>query len=370
MNLAIIINNLAGNGAENVCVTLANKFYLLGLSISIITLNLINSNAKNRLNCNVRIFNLNCSPKASLIKMIKCLKTIKPDVVISFFPEITLSILFSKFINYNKFIFVSRCINTLSIKNKVLLENEKNPILYIKKKILFKSIELFFKYSDLIISQCNGMKKDLIGNFGIIPDKCVTIYNPIREGFIFNLDNSKIKDNYILCVGKLLPQKAFDVAIKCFAKISCNYPNLVLIIAGKGQLEEKLKRLTIDLDIENKVIFTGYTDNIKSLYEKAKFTLLTSIYEGFPNNLLESIALGTPIVAFDCPSGPSEIVVEGVNGFLVKNQDEQALINAMDKALNFNWNVESIHKTSLKYSIDNIIPQYITLLNRIIYEAN
>ena len=364
MKVSLLINSLRGNGSENVCITIANQLYKFGFNVEIITFSSFYSSTNKRLNKNIKQVNLKCDFKSSLLKLPKYINKSRPNILISFEPENNLPILITKYLIHN-FVYISRCVNTLSVKNKILLNNEKDFFLYLKKKIVFKSIELLYKYSDVIIAQCNGMKNDLIKNFNVKPEKCVIINNPIREEFIFNFNNSKIKNNYILCVGRLHPQKAFDVAIKCFAKISSKHQNMKLIIAGKGKSEKFLRELVSELNLVDKVKFIGYTNSLQSLYEKAKFTLLTSKVEGFPNNLLESIAVGTPVVAFDCPSGPSEIIEEGINGFLVKNRDENDLVMAMDKALTFNWNVEAIHLTSLKYSIDNIIPKYIDLLNKI-----
>ncbi len=369
MKVSIIINYLAGNGTENVCVTIANKLYQYGYDVEIITLDPKECDVKKSLINGIKVICFNCGIKKSLMRIPIYLKKSKPNIVFSFYPLVNLSVLIAKHFLHLKFIYISRCNNTLSVKNKILLNNEKSKLIYIKKLIVFKLLELLYKYSDMIVAQCDGMRKDLIDNYGVKPEKCVTIYNPVRETFAFN-HNLKSKDNYILCVGRLHLQKAFDVAIRCFSKISCKYPDLKLFIAGKGDLEDYLKKLALNLNIHNKVNFIGYTENIQSLYENAKFTLLTSVVEGFPNVLLESIAVGTPVVAFDCPSGPSEIIQEGVNGFLVRNKDENALVSSMDKALTFNWDREAVHASSLKYSINNIIPKYICLFDDLLKGNN
>src|SRR5690606_4579843 len=108
---------------------------------------------------------------------------------------------------------------------------------------------------------------------------------------------------------------------------------VILKLLGKGSLENELKKLAKDLGIEDRVIFEGFQEDVISYIISAKVVALTSLYEGFPNVLVESIALGTPVVSFDCQSGPSEIIIDGVNGYLVKYLDKDDFAKKLDLAL-------------------------------------
>ena len=85
---------------------------------------------------------------------------------------------------------------------------------------------------------------------------------------------------------------------------------------------------------------------------------MTSSYEGFPNTLIESITLGTPIVSFNCPTGPNEIIQDGINGFLVNADDEIMLEQKIIEALNIDWNHQQIHNTSFRYSYEKIMNEF------------
>nr|WP_302051603.1 glycosyltransferase [Vibrio cholerae] len=180
-------------------------------------------------------------------------------------------------------------------------------------------------------------------------DKTSVIYNPVAkhvEDYAKAHDLTLVeKQDYLLCVGRLEKQKAFHYAIESFAGIVNDFPTLRLKIVGQGSLEQSLKQCAIDFGVADRVDFEGFQADMIPYYLHAKATLLTSLYEGFPNVLIESITLGTPVVAFDCPSGPREIIQDGVNGYLVEYLSVQDLQDEMKKLL-----IKKIDSTSVKMS--------------------
>ena len=122
-----------------------------------------------------------------------------------------------------------------------------------------------------------------------------------------------------------------------------------LKIVGHGSLAEELKEKTIDLDVENAFDFEGFQKNIIPYYLHTKATVLTSLYEGYPNVLIESIAMNTPVVAFNCPGGTNEIVQDSYNGYLVNYKDIDDLKNKLSALLQ-NYNSLKILGLSKKKS--------------------
>ena len=116
------------------------------------------------------------------------------------------------------------------------------------------------------------------------------------------------------------------------------------------------------MGIRTRVDFIEHTRNIISFYKSAKATVLTSYYEGFPNVLVESLACGTPAVAYDLPSGPREIIMEGVNGYLANYMDVNDFAEKLDICLKSKWNCEKIKKTAQRYSSETIMQKYLDLL--------
>ncbi|MNF98573.1 putative poly(glycerol-phosphate) alpha-glucosyltransferase [compost metagenome] len=126
-------------------------------------------------------------------------------------------------------------------------------------------------------------------------------------------------------------------------------------------MENELKELAIKLDVANKVDFEGFRENMIPYYLGAKLTLLTSLYEGFPNVLIESITLGTPVVAFDCQSGPREIITK-YNGVLVENGNVEKLEHAISMLLKETISSSSIIESAEKYKMDVIVNEWENLI--------
>lgn len=162
------------------------------------------------------------------------------------------------------------------------------------------------------------------------------IYNGIflkefAQGETFKLPNSA---PYVFMVGSMYnPNKQFDVAIRCFAQSDLPARGWKLLIAGKGDLLPQYQAQVADLALTDSVLFIGYQHSIAPYFKGAQATLLCSQYEGFPRTLVESLACETPVISYDMPTGPYEIIQEGVNGILVENQNEQALVAALQSVV-------------------------------------
>jgi glycosyltransferase involved in cell wall biosynthesis len=142
------------------------------------------------------------------------------------------------------------------------------------------------------------------------------IGNPIRQ--ISNPQNIQ-KENIVLTVGRLINSKHHDDLIRIFVKL--NMPNWKLIIVGDNALKqnnkERLKNLVENLKAEHQVILAGNQIDVDSYYLKSKIFAFTSSSEGFPNVIGEAQSAGLPVVAFDCIAGPSDLIENEKNGFLI-----------------------------------------------------
>ena len=147
-------------------------------------------------------------------------------------------------------------------------------------------------------------------------DNFKVIGNPIRT---IQSQPTGLKENIILSVGRLIESKHFDELIRIFANIDA--VNWRLIIVGddaiKQQNKTKLEVLIRELNMEEKIILAGKQSDVDSFYLKSKIFAFTSSSEGFPNVIGEAQSAGLPVVAFDCIAGPSDMIEDGVNGFLI-----------------------------------------------------
>lgn len=353
--ITFLISSLVGGGAEGVCVNIANALAQDNWQVDLVVLNLKNAAYKERVSSKVNLVNLNVSNARYSFKPIKkYIKENKVEKVLVFNYELAVMLVLIRKLSFVKFKIIARNIIMLS-KSMVYNNNLWN------KFIVFPFINKFYFKVDHIVNQCKAMEKDLLSIYPQLKGKTSVIYNPVNkliEDKAKEIDFEIIeKKDYLLCVGRLEEQKAFHYAIEAFAKISGEFPKLRLKIVGQGSLEEKLKELAKKFGVEDKVDFEGFQKDIIPYYLGAKATLLTSLYEGFPNVLIESISLGTPIVAFDCPSGPSEIVVDGENGYLVKYQNIDDLVEKINLTLKKEWD-SSLIDSSKKYQLKEILKQW------------
>lgn len=125
----------------------------------------------------------------------------------------------------------------------------------------------------------------------------------------------------LVCVGRLTDQKGFDFALETFNLILQRHPDAHLLIVGEGPLNTVLRKTTNRLGLAKNVSFLLPVKNLAEIWCVADVFFLPSRYEGFPNVLAEAMAFGLPSVAFDCPTGPSDLIKHGENGFLCKVGD-------------------------------------------------
>lgn len=183
-----------------------------------------------------------------------------------------------------------------------------------------------------LAKSCIGVSEGVTRDFRLLfgeKSQIKTIYNPIDVDTILQTANEFIPEyqDYIVHVGKFKQQKRHDILIKAYAK--ANVPQK-LVLVGTGELMETSKQLVKELNIEDKVIFAGFQKNPYPFIKHAKLMVVSSDFEGFSIAILEALALGTPIISTDCPSGPNEVLA---SNHLVPVQDIDALANKVEEAL-------------------------------------
>jgi glycosyltransferase involved in cell wall biosynthesis len=269
------------------------------------------------------------------------LKKIKPISVLSFGET------------YNSFVLLA----SIGLKSKVVISDRSKPD---KDWGFFQNIlrKYIYRRSYGIISQT-----EYAANFirNLTKHKNIHVIPNPTYSLNFSL---QLKENIMLTVGRLIDSKNVDDLIIMFSEIK--FDDWKLWIVGDGPEKQKLEKLTIDLDLIEDVIFWGSRKDVGKFYNQASIFAFTSISEGFPNALLEAMTAGLPIIAYDCIAGPSDLIEDGKNGFLIPMLDSDLYKKKLkkllsDSALRGEFG-ERAFSTSKEYDMNVIGKKYLNIL--------
>ncbi len=223
------------------------------------------------------------------------------------------------------------------------------------------------KEQDGVIILTEQQRQDIItrcrdfNNTYCIPH--VVDYFPQRVNF-----NKRIP-NKVVAVGRYRPEKNHVFMINVFAKVVKKIPTATLDIYGYGPLEGKLKQLIKELGMDEHITINPFTRNIYDKFSKARLSLLTSHYEAFSLVVMESLACGCPVVSNDIRYGPSTMIDDGKNGYLIDKDDESAFVDKVVKVLkDENLNAElskNAYESSQRFSDDNVAPIWQSFIEKI-----
>ena len=357
--VCLLISSLAGGGAEGVCVNIANGLAERGADVTLVVLNLDNADYLSILSDDVKLVSLDVrQARHALVPLRTFIKNSDIEKWLAFNYELTMLLVILRCTLLKKYTIISRNINTIS-------RNTQDIKGFLGKFVVVPLIKLLYGRADHIVNQCAGMRDDLVKTIPSTKSKTSVIYNPVSskvESFSQSFPEEVKKENYILCVGRLEKQKAFHCAIDAFSIVAKSIPDVSLVFIGQGSLLGDLQKQVGELGLSEKVMFEGFQPDTIGHYNKARLTLMTSLYEGFPNVLVESITLGTPVVSFDCPSGPSEIIVNNRNGAIVEQRDVQILATAIMETYRNPPPNEVVKETARRYQRASILESWERLL--------
>lgn len=214
-----------------------------------------------------------------------------------------------------------------------------------KEKLL---ILYLLKRSKNILVPSIGIRDDLINNFRLDNKKFSVIYNGFDLDQIRRQSKETISLNkdcsWIVTASRLGPPKDFDTLLNAF-RIIRDKINAKLLIIGEGPYEQIIKEIISKLKLDNDVYMLGFQDNPFKYIARSDVFVLSSLSEGLPSSIIEAMALGIPVVATNCPSGPSEIIRDRINGFLVPVGDSKKFASAV---LSLTQNDELRHSISIE----------------------
>lgn len=272
-------------------------------------------------------------------------------------PDITISLLRREINFINDIRDGSRKIGELHVNRANYRNFEANDSNFIKNlfaKFWMYSLVLKLKQLDQFVVLTEEDKKAWaeLHNISVIPD-------PLS---FYPTQNSPLKEKRVIAVGRYVYQKGFDLLLQAWTIIEKQYPEWKLAVFGDGNrtpYEKQMKELGID---DNRCHLYGPTTDIQQEYVNSSIFAFSSRFEGFGMVLVEAMACGLPVVSFDCPCGPKDIVKDGEDGLLVKAGNVDALASSLSQLMSDESLRQSMSKNGLKnvqrFRIEQIAEQW------------
>lgn len=357
--IALFLHALHGGGAERVAVNL-----LKGMIDKGIPLDLVLATAEgpylDRVPKQVRVIDLAAGRVIkAILPLSNYLQQEKPVALLSHMNHVNVAAVAAWELAGKQTRLVVVEHDTLSVTKARLLRARLVPPL----------IKLLYPRANAIVAVSEGAARDLETQLAMAEGKVKVIYNPVVDDELLArakapLDHPWFQENsppVFLAVGRLTEQKDFLTLIKAF-EILRRERLARLLILGEGESRGELETAIAKLGISNDVSMPGFVDNPYAYMSRARAFVLSSRWEALPTVLIEAMACGCPAIATNCPSGPTEILAAGKYGSLVPVGDVKSLCAAMLQVLDTPTNRELLIERSMYFSIERVVPEYLSLL--------
>ncbi|MBW4647424.1 MAG: glycosyltransferase [Kastovskya adunca ATA6-11-RM4] len=361
-SVSLFVHSLHGGGAERVMLNLAQGFAEKGLKVDLVLTKAVGAYLT-KIPPGVRVVDLGAKKLVFMSKLLalrRYLRQEQPKVLISAVDHINAAGWVQRLTGVPTKVIVS-VHNTLSVK----LGNQPGVLGKLKLQLL----QLCYRQADGIVAVSRGVAEDLARVTKLPLRDIRVIYNPVVMPNLLEKAQEPVDHPWfapgeppvILGVGRLATPKDFPTLIRAF-NILRQHHNVRLMIVGEGENRSELEALVRELNLESEVALPGFTDNPYAYMAKAAVFVLSSAWEGLPTVLIEAIAVGTPVVSTNCPSGPMEILEDGKYGRLVPVGDVEALANAIQATLSNPIAPEILQQRARAFSAERAIEQYLEVL--------
>jgi len=361
--LTFVIHQISAGGAERVLTLLANELCKKGWSVTLLTFDSGSEPVFFELHSGVQHWPLSLMReqggwwKAIKVHFLRpwvlrrAIRKSRPDAVIAFLERMNILTLMA----------------TIGLKIPVIVSERNHPV-FNTSKFLSLSRQAVYKMSACLVLQTHdagaffssSIPKSVIPNPILVPEYPAPVLK------------SEASSQTLVAMGRLCSQKGFDFLLNAFAPLGNKFPDWVLEIWGEGAQRGNLECLRDELGLRERVRFPGLTKEHYKTMAEADIFVLSSRYEGFPNVLGEAMACGLPVVSFDCPSGPSEMIQDGVNGLLVPPENIQELSSSLERLMASvelrNTLGEQARKITESYSLDKIVQSWEELIGEVVNE--
>jgi glycosyltransferase involved in cell wall biosynthesis len=376
MQIAIFIYGPSGGGATRRTLTLAEGFAKRGHRVDLVVVD-ADGPLANGLPDGVRLVVLD-SPlirlagrlrrkrrkrqiAASGFALARYLRRVHPDVLMSAANHVHLTTLFAARFSRAPARVVLRVSNHLTQSH---LGGAGRP----RPKRL-KLARRAYGWADAAIAVSHGIAEDLLEYTALPRDRVSAVANPIYTPAIDVAASAPLDHPWLapgappllLAAGRLAPAKDFPTLLRAFVRVRSVRP-AHLVILGEGRRRASIERSIRELGIEAAALLPGFVDNPFAWMSRAAAFVLSSAWEGSPGVLVEALACGCPVVSTDCPSGPAEILADGIHGRLVPVGDDAALAQAILETLDAPVDREALRLRARDFDVDRAVELYLDVL--------
>lgn len=364
VRIVFLASSLSAGGAERVASTLCNAWVARGDSVTLIPTFSGGGSPFYPLDSRVDLVYLasavrgNGKTPLGYLKRLLALRRLicarKPDVVISFLSNVN----------------VSAVIATGGLKIPLLICERTDPSVMPMSKSLLLATQLFYRFADVLVVQTQAVALKVASIFPGLKS-IRSIANPVPEDvFLLSRQESGNARKILLSLGRITDEKQVHLIVEAFLKIHNQFKDWDLHIYGDGPVKAMLEKIVQESGVTNRIFLKGNTTAPWSVMSGADAFVMASKVEGFPNALLEAMAIGLPCVSFDCPSGPRDISNNGEYALLVPAGDVAGLSTALgnlfgDEKLRLELGRKARLSIKERYTLTTVLAQWDALFGEV-----
>jgi GalNAc-alpha-(1->4)-GalNAc-alpha-(1->3)-diNAcBac-PP-undecaprenol alpha-1,4-N-acetyl-D-galactosaminyltransferase len=363
MKVTLVIYGLGGGGAERVMSIVANYWVSKGWGVTLIMLVAPTTAPFYQLDSRIKLKSLGVAGKSAnklaaicnTWQRVKILRqeiiASKPDVVISFMNSVNVYAIFACW----------------GLNIPTIVSEHIYPGFNDANKIWQFIMQWAYRYADLVTVLTQNALPFYPAAKGY---RAIVMPNPVTTPDPIATKTDLLPAPSLIAIGRLHPQKGFDLLLKAFHKIQAKYPDWQITILGEGPMRSELEQLRSQLKLTDRVHLPGLVTNVPEYLSQADVFVMPSRFEGFPMALCEAMACGLPVLAADCLSGPRDIIEEGVNGVLVRTEDIDALARGLDALMSDPAKRQQLAKNAPKildrFGVDRVMGIWQEAIDRVI----
>jgi GalNAc-alpha-(1->4)-GalNAc-alpha-(1->3)-diNAcBac-PP-undecaprenol alpha-1,4-N-acetyl-D-galactosaminyltransferase len=367
MRCTLIIYSLSSGGAERVMSRMANYWAANGWEITLLTFDHGSEPSFYDLDDRVQhlplgISELSSNPVVGIWNNLTSTQALrsaivksKPDAVISFMERTNIIAILAN----------------LGLNIPILVSERNDPAMLSPGKLWEVLRRWTYPFADRVVVQTeragNYFSPKLQNRIFVMPNPVILPPTATTESTA-----SLPGDRSVIAVGRLVPQKGFDLLLQAFARLKDRYPEWTLTILGEGELRPQLELLRQELGLGERVDLPGRVKNPHELLKQADIFVMSSRFEGFPNALCEAMVCGLAVISTDCPNGPREIIRDGIDGILVPSEDVSALAAGMERLMSDPDVRKSLAAAAPavaeRFSLEQVMGMWASLVKQVIQE--